>query len=502
MRVLSRLLFHALLVSGQLLFASDISGNWRASRAANGGVLIYDYFHFEQQGERLSGKLRLGWGDVAIKDGSVIGDTISFKAGDHWRYDGKLVGNILQLTYYDANNPPVVLKLSQEDAEEALAPKPLPLPALRQLPPNGLAQTPPMGWNSWNYFAQGISDTIVRQTADAMVASGMRDAGYVYLNIDEAWEGNRDAAGNIHSNAKFPDMKALADYVHSRGLKLGIYSSPGPQTCDGYPGSYGYEVQDAATFAAWGIDYLKYDWCSAFRIYQPGQMRAVYQKMGDALQQTGRPIVYSLCQYGKADVWTWGTDAGGNLWRTTTDIGANFQSMHSQATQQEKAVPYAGPGHWNDPDMLEVGNPGLTDDESRTHFGLWALLAAPLIAGNDLLYMTAQTRETLLNREVIAIDQDALGKQARLVFQDNGLEIWMRPLSGSRATVGFLNTTEKHIARRIEWASAGLQSPATARDVWNHRDLAIDASALQLSLPAHSMLMLVVSPSANATPVH
>ncbi len=499
MRILGRLACLALAVSTQL-FAADISGSWRGSRVANGGVTIYDYFRLQQQGERLSGQLRLGWGDVDIKDGSVIGDAVSFKAGDHWSYQGKLVGKLLELTYYDANNPPVVLRLSREGAEEGLAPPPLPLPALRPLPPNGLAPTPPMGWNSWNYFAQGISDAIIRQTADAMVASGMRDAGYVYLNIDEAWEGDRDAAGNIHANASFPDMKALAGYVHSRGLKLGIYSSPGPQTCDGYPGSYGYEAQDAATFAAWGIDYLKYDWCGAFRIYQPEEMHAVYQKMGEALQRTGRPIVYSLCQYGKADVWTWGAAAGGNLWRTTTDISPTFHSMYSQATQQEKAAPYAGKGHWNDPDMLEVGNPGLTEDESRTHFGLWALLAAPLIAGNDIAHMTVQTRDILLNREVIAIDQDPLGKQARLVFDKDGLEIWVRPLSGGRTAAGFINTGETQLNRRVDWSLARLKRPTKARDVWNHRDLTPIEPELRVELPSHSMILLVTTPAGNDFP--
>jgi alpha-galactosidase len=483
----------ALLLSVELLFAVDISGNWRAARIANGGVRIYDYFRFAQQGEKLSGQLRLGWGDLDIHDGRVVGDRVSFEAGDHWSYQGKLTGSVLLLTYRDANNPPVVLQLSQEGAEEGLAPKPLPLPALRQLAPNGLAPTPPMGWNSWNYFAQGISDAVVRQTADAMVANGMRDAGYVYLNIDEAWEGDRDSTGNIHSNAKFPDMKALADYVHSRGLKLGIYSSPGPQTCDGYRGSYGYEAQDAAAFAAWGIDYLKYDWCSAFRIYQPVDMRAVYQKMGEALQKTGRPIVYSLCQYGKADVWTWGAAVGGNLWRTTTDIGANFKSMHSQALQQEKTAAYAGSGHWNDPDMLEVGNPGLSDDESRTHFSLWALLAAPLIAGNDLLHMNTETREILLNREVIAIDQDPLSQQARLVFQRDDVEIWAKQLSGGRSALGFLNTGGNAIDRQISWTSAGVQRPNRARDVWKHQDVPVAESGLQLVLRPHAMLLLVIS---------
>jgi alpha-galactosidase len=243
-------------------------------------------------------------------------------------------------------------------------------PALHNVSYNGLAKTPPMGWNSWNLFAGKVDDQTVRSIADAMVSSGMRDAGYIYVNIDDTWEGVRDAQGNLQTNHKFPDMKALADYVHSKGLKLGIYSGPGTRTCAGYPASYGHEEQDAKTFAAWGIDYLKYDWCSARTIYKNDQLQAVYQKMGDALQATGRPIVYSLCEYGWGDVQKWAAQVGGNLWRTTDDIRDEWSSMIGNIEQQVPTAPYAGPGHWNDPDMLEVGNGHMSDDEYRTHMSL------------------------------------------------------------------------------------------------------------------------------------
>src|SRR6202790_3023023 len=256
-----------------------------------------------------------------------------------------------------------------------------------------VAETPPMGWNSWNYFAGKINDAIVRAQADAMVSSGMRDAGYVYINIDDTWEADRDAQGVIRTNSKFPDMKALADYVHGKGLKLGIYSSPGPNTCAGYKGTYGHEEQDARTYAAWGIDYLKYDWCAARNLYTDEEMQAVYQKMGDALLATGRPIVYSLCQYGRADVWKWGPEVGGNLWRTTGDIRDAWDSMAKIGFGQNQLSEWAVPGHWNDPDMLEIGNGGMTNTEYRTHMSLWSVLASPLIAGNDLRSMTSEIKE-------------------------------------------------------------------------------------------------------------
>ncbi len=232
-----------------------------------------------------------------------------------------------------------------------------------------LALTPPMGWNSWNHFAARVDDKAVRAAADAMVASGMKDAGYVYINIDDTWEAKRDAQGWIQPNEKFPDMKALADYVHSKGLKLGIYSSPAAKTCAGFEGSLGHEEQDAQTYTKWGIDYLKYDWCKSSGSLD--EMKIAYTKMRDALKKTGRPIVLSLCQYGWNKVWVWGESVGGNLWRTTGDITDDYRVMAEIGFNQNGLEKYAGPGHWNDPDMLEVGNGGMNDDEYRTHMSLW-----------------------------------------------------------------------------------------------------------------------------------
>jgi alpha-galactosidase len=281
-----------------------------------------------------------------------------------------------------------------------------------------LAATPPMGWSTWNHFHHDISDALIRAQADAMVASGMRDAGYVYIHIDGGWEGERDANGVLHPNKNFPDMKALGDYIHSRGLKFGLYTGPGPGTCAGAPASYGHELQDAKMFASWGVDYLKYDLCS-FRgimardsgadltgIAHPETdsgyaqvmarasdqtvdkadtlMRDAYEKMHQALLQTGRPMVFSLCQYGYAKAWEWGPHVGGNLWRTSGDISNNYASMIANGFGEAGLARYAGPGHWNDPDFLEVGNGPMTPDAWRTNFSLWAILAAPLIAGNDL----------------------------------------------------------------------------------------------------------------------
>jgi len=249
-----------------------------------------------------------------------------------------------------------------------------------------VARTPPMGWNSWNHFACKVNDQVVRAAADTIVSSGMRAAGFIYVNIDDCWEGKRDDVGIIRANEKFPDMRALADYVHSQGLKLGIYSSPGPKTCAGFEGSFGHEEQDAQTYAGWGIDYLKYDYCS-FQGDVPAQI-AAYKKMHDALVRTGRPIVFSLCQYGMDRVWAWGPSVGGNLWRTTDDISDDYDRMAYLGFGQGGLERFAGPGHWNDPDMLEVGNGKMSSDEYRTHMSLWCLLAAPLLAGNDLSKMS------------------------------------------------------------------------------------------------------------------
>ena len=363
-------------------------------------------------------------------------------------------------------------------------------PALHVVSHNGLARTPPMGWNSWNHFKGAVDDATVRATADAMVSSGMQRAGYTYVNIDDTWEAGRDASGRILTNRKFPDMKALADYVHGKGLKLGIYSSPGPLTCAGYEGSYGHEEDDARTYAAWGIDYLKYDWCGAGRIYKDDEMQAVYQKMGDALKSTGRPIVYSLCQYGRNNVWTWGPAVGGNLWRTTGDITDTWESMTRIGFGQDPLAEYARPGHWNDPDMLEVGNGGMSDTEYRTHMSLWALLSAPLLAGNDLRNMSPSTVQILTNPDVIAIDQDPTGQQGRRVKQSGDLEVWVKQLAGSAYAAGLFNrgTAAAQVSARCEELQAC--GDYQARDVWSGEDLGAIGATLSATVESHGVKLL------------
>jgi alpha-galactosidase len=336
---------------------------------------------------------------------------------------------------------------------------------------SSVATTPPMGWNSWNHFACKVTAADVRSAADAIVSNGMKDAGYIYVNIDDCWEGVRNEKGRIQANQKFGDMKALVDYVHGKGLKIGIYSSPGPKTCAGYEGSYGHEEQDAQQYADWGFDYLKYDWCSAEKVYRRDQMPEVYKKMHDALLRTGRPIVFSLCQYGFGRVWRWGASVGGNLWRTTEDIDDHYDRMSVIGFDQDGLEPFAGPGHWNDPDMLEVGNGGMNHDEYVTHMSLWVLLAAPLLAGNDLSKMTPETLDILTNKEVIAVDQDAKGVQGRRITQEGPLEVWAKPLADGGVVVGLFNRGESVNPVTVSFKDIAVQASATVRDLWKHKDL-------------------------------
>jgi alpha-galactosidase len=289
-------------------------------------------------------------------------------------------------------------------------------------------------------------------------------------------------------------MKALADYVHGKGLKIGIYSSPGPNTCAGYEGSYGHEEQDARAYAAWGIDYLKYDWCGAHNIYSDEDMQAAYQKMGDALRKAGRSILYSLCQYGRADVWKWGAAVGGNAWRTTGDIRDAWDSMTKIGFGQDELAPWAGPGHWNDPDMLEVGNGGMNEDEYKTHMSLWSILAAPLLAGNDLRDMSPSIAAILLNREVIALDQDKEGKQGRRVAKSGDQEVWAKPLAGGDQAVGLFNRAAAPAQVIVKWSDLGLQgAPSRARDLWAHTDLKLDGGDYSAAAPAHGALLIRIS---------
>ena len=369
----------------------------------------------------------------------------------------------------------------------------LELPALKTLPPNGLAKTPPMGWNSWNKFRTRIDDKTVREIAEALVSSGMRDAGYQYINIDDGWQWKRGEDGVLQPNPNFPDMKALAAFVHSKGLKIGIYSSPGPTTCGGYTGSYGHEEQDAKTWTAWGIDYLKYDWCSASRVWKDEDMQAVYQRMGEALQKAGNRMVFSLCQYGRFNAGEWGNLVGGNLWRTTGDIRDTWASMEQIGFSQSDLAKFTHPGWWPDPDMLEVGNGGMTTTEYRTHMSLWAMVASPLIAGNDLRNMTPEIHDILTNREVIAIDQDKLGKGGRQIAKNGSTEVWSRPLEKGAAAVALFNRGDAETEVAVKWSDAGISGNPSVRDLWAHSDLGKRADGFSARVPSHGVVLIKVS---------
>ncbi len=366
---------------------------------------------------------------------------------------------------------------------------------------NGLAKAPPMGWNSWNKFGCDVSEKLIKEMADAMVTSGMRDAGYIYLVIDDCWQIDRDAQGNIMPDPKrFPSgMKALAEYIHSKGLKFGLYSDAGTLTCQKRPGSRGYEFQDARQYAAWDVDYLKYDWCSTSTQNAP----ASYSIMRDALLKAGRPIVFSICEWGTSKPWLWAKDVG-NLWRTTGDIQDCWDCKRDWGGMgvvhildlQDGLESYAGPGHWNDPDMLEVGNGGLTITENRSHFSLWAMLSAPLMAGNDLRTMSPEVKEILTNREVIAVDQDPLGLQGRRVKRNGDQEVWSKQLAdGGRAVVIF-NRGAKAAEISVSWTDIGYPPhlSANVRDLWSHKDLGKLTGPFSTEVPSHGVVMVTIRP--------
>ncbi len=474
------------------LCGQTVDGKWVATwRVLDNGESDRLFLDLHQTATKITGTAAT-IGHMYQANGTMTGNhfTINLsKGGNGRKVAGDLATNQLNLTFEGVEMVASPAKAGDEyPVYEHIQPV-----ALKDLPYNGLAKTPPMGWNSWNAFESRIDDKMVREMADEIVKSGMRDAGYVYVNIDDTWEGVRDAQGNLSANKKFPDMKALADYVHSKGLKFGIYSSPGPRTCGEYPGSYGHEEQDARTFAAWGVDLLKYDWCGARMIYKDDDLQAVYQRMGEALLKSGRPIVYSLCEYGNAHVETWGAKDGANLWRTTGDIRDSWSSMISNISKQIPTASAAGPGHWNDPDMLEIGNGHMTDDEYRSHMSLWALTAAPLLAGNDIRTMTPATKEILLNREVIAVDQDTLGKQASPT-KNADLETWVKPLADGSVAVGVVNLGTTARSATVKLSDLGLGAgAASARDLWKHAEVAFHDGTYTANVPSHGVLMLRVS---------
>ena len=373
---------------------------------------------------------------------------------------------------------------------------------------DGLALTPPMGWNSWNKFSCDVTESLIRETADAMVASGLKDAGYEYIVIDDCWHGERDSLGFIQPDpVRFPSgIKALADYIHSKGLKFGIYSDAGWQTCGGRPGSRGREYQDAQRYASWGVDYLKYDWCNTEGLKAEG----AYLTMRDALYEAGRPIVLSICEWGDNQPWEWAGPIG-HLWRTTGDIYNCFDCEYNHGTWSSWGVlqildmrkdirKYAGPDHWNDPDMMEIGN-GMTVNEDRAHFSLWAMMAAPLIAGNDLRNMSPETIAILTNKEVIAIDQDSLGVQGFKHIDDENFEVWVKPLAKGDLAVCFLNRSVEPLDLNFDWKSNPMKDPDfdytfdftrntyDLLNVWSGKQQGTTKRVLKASIPGHDVLM-------------
>lgn len=360
-----------------------------------------------------------------------------------------------------------------------------------------LAVTPPMGWNTWYAFGCHVTEADVKNAVNAMASNGMKAAGYEYVNLDDCWQGKRDQEGHIHSNDRFPDMKALGNYIHSRGFKFGIYSSPGPKTCGGYPGSYGYEKEDAETYASWGVDFVKYDWCSAREVYKPNQIELAYEKMHKAIVDTGRPMIYSLCEYGMNAPWIWGPKAGANLWRTTEDVSnkIDFQEyarMMFVGFGQNGLQGYAEPGHWNDPDFLQIGNRGLDINEDKTQMSLWSLLAAPLFSSTDLTQLTAPQLAILTNREVIAVDQDARGIQGRRISQTGPVEVWAKPLSHGRMAIGLFNSGESPLPASVNLRELGYSHPVRVRDLWEKKDLGVLKNIYTTTVPKHGVVLIEI----------
>ncbi len=360
---------------------------------------------------------------------------------------------------------------------------------------DGLAPTPPMGWNSWNHFGPFISERTVLETADALVESGLREAGYRYVVIDDAWhESLRSDDGDLVENRwAFPHgMPWLADEIHRRGLRFGIYTCAGSRTCQGYPASRGCEARDARRFAAWGVDFVKVDWCHTEGLDGP----ATYATWSEAIRETARSMVFSICEWGQHQPWEWAPRLG-HLWRTSPDIADSWESVMATLDRQADLHPFAGPDHWNDPDMLEVGNGGMSDIEYRTHFALWAMLAAPLMAGNDLRAMRETTRAILAAPEVIAVDQDPLGRQARRVRVEGACELWARDLAGGSRAVLLLNRGSAKERVALTWDEAGLDplAPMVVRDLWERSDIGTVDEGYDATVASHAALLLKIAPA-------
>jgi alpha-galactosidase len=385
---------------------------------------------------------------------------------------------------------------------------------------NTLAMTPPLGWNSWNAWGNTVTAERVRASADGMVRSGLHRQGYTYINIDDVWEGGmepnpatgrgrnvagaRDANGEPTTNANFPDMKGLVDHIHSIGLKAGLYSSPGPTTCQGLGATWQHEEQDARAYARWGFDYLKYDWCGYSQIAPMPTLedrKKPYKLMGDILKKQDRDIVFSICQYGAGNVWEWGKEVGGHLWRMTGDIRDDWPSMTGIGFQQTGREQYAGPGGWNDTDMLVVGMVGwsqgtrptnLTPNEQLTHMALWALQAAPLLIGADLSKIDDWTTNILGNREMLAVNQDALGKPAGRKMSDGWVEVWARPLEDGSMAVGLFNRGPEAARVTAKWSDLGLTGTHSVRDIWLQKDLPRATGEFSADVPRHGVVFVKI----------
>jgi alpha-galactosidase len=406
-----------------------------------------------------------------------------------------------------------------------------------------IALTPPMGWNSWNCFAGAVSEEKVKSAADAMVKSGLINHGWTYINVDDYWQNHRnskdptlrgefrDKRGNIVPNSRFPDMKGMADYIHGLGLKAGLYSSPGPWTCGGCAASWQHEAQDAATYAKWGFDYLKYDWCSYGNVVHIAKTNVMavrsngsaaktgdeamypYKLMGNFLREQNRDIVFSLCQYGMADVWKWGGSVNGNCWRTTGDITDTWKSMSNIGFKQDQAAPYARPGNWNDPDMLIVGQVGwgklhptrLTPDEQYTHISLWCLLSAPLLIGCDMTKLDDFTLNLLENDEVLALDQDALGKEATCVVTNGDVRVYEKELEDGGRALGFFNLGSEQASLEFnQFAQLGFTGTQHVRDLWrqtNLPDVDVTSGVLKMTIPVHGVVLYKLTAAGGGGPI-
>lgn len=369
-----------------------------------------------------------------------------------------------------------------------------------------IALTPPMGWNSWNCWGLSVSDEKVKSSAQALIDKGLINHGWSFINIDDGWESEkRNDDGTISANKKFKDMKSLGDWIHGNGMKFGVYSSPGTKTCGDYLGSYQYEEKDATTYAKWGVDYLKYDWCSYDDIFYQAKDSSLsafqkpYKVMQKALLSQSRDIVYSLCQYGMADVWKWGGEVSGNSWRTNDDINDSWQSVKNAGFSQGKLYPYAKPGNWNDPDMLVVGQVGwsgklrpsrLNPDEQYSHISLWCLLSAPLLIGCDISKLDDFTLNLLINDEVIAVDQDILGKQAQQKIKTDDTEIWLKDLEDGSKAIGVFNMSENYANIQLDFAKIGLNGSFKIRDLWRQKDLGVFKNNFSTSIPPHGVTFI------------